>query len=98
MRPTLTLTLTIFLAASALASARADEPKQIKTIHPRSLEQIKKDLAAIYKPIDKDLDAAAQDREKGLQRIKAYRYLAEVPNETLTLDDNFNKLAQAGAA
>jgi uncharacterized protein YkwD len=63
--------------------------------YPRSLDDIKKKLAEIAagpgKSGNSEVDAA-------LRRLKAYRYLAEVPYDNLELDDELTKLAQAAAS
>lgn len=53
----------------------------------------------IYKTLQKILsdDKDADENTRALQRLKAYRYLAEVPYEDLTLDPEYNKACQAGA-
>jgi hypothetical protein len=74
--------------ASLGAGEKAGAP-----VHQRSLDDIKKKLSALL----------ASDKGKGdentraLQRLKAYRYLAEVPYEDLTLDEEYNKMCLAGA-
>ena len=65
--------------------------------YSRSLDQIKKDLAAILAPPAKKLDAEAAERDDALRKLKAFRYLAEVPYENLAIDDESNNLALAAA-
>jgi hypothetical protein len=64
--------------------------------YPRSLDEIKKKLAEIANAPTKP--GADTEREAALRKLKAYRYLAEVPYESLELDDNCTKGAQAAAA
>ena len=59
---------------------------------PRTLEEIKKTLSGILTP------KKADEKEQALQKLKAYRYLAEVPYEDLGLDPEMNEACQAGAA
>jgi hypothetical protein len=64
--------------------------------YPRSLDDIKKKINEIYNaPTKAGSDA---EREAALRRLKAYRYLADVPYETLELDEQYTKGAQAAAA
>jgi len=62
--------------------------------YPRTLDEIKKKLTEIYN-VKGSGDA---ERDAALKKLKAYRYLAEVPYETLELDEQYNKGAQAAAA
>src|SRR6202034_210957 len=64
--------------------------------HQRTREDMKKKLAEIDPPDQKPTDEASE-RDAALRRLKAYRYICEVPYEKLTLDDEMNKLCQAGA-
>ena len=73
-----------------LEVAQADKGGNWK--HPRSLEQIKKTLATILTG-----DANADERTQALRRLKAYRYLADVPYKDLVLDENYNNICLAGA-
>jgi hypothetical protein len=59
----------------------------------RSAEEIKKKLAAILAPGDKNND----EKMQALRRLKAYRYLAQVPYDDLTLDEEYNAMCLAGA-
>lgn len=65
--------------------------------YPRTKEQMAKKIQEILEaPVKGDgLDA---ERQEALKRLKAYRYICELPYEQLTLDDQYNKLAQAGSA
>jgi Cysteine-rich secretory protein family len=64
--------------------------------HARSREDMKKKLAEIEPPDQKITDEASE-RDAALRRLKAYRYICEVPYEKLTLDDEMNKFCLAGA-
>lgn len=65
----------------------------------RGPEQIKSKLADIERePDDKaKLDSLARNREAGLRRLKAYRYLAAVPYDDLEMDDELTRYAQAAS-
>jgi len=82
------------LAGLALAADDKPEPGDPKAFYPRSREDIKKALAEISTPGPMNPDALAAEREAGLRRLKAYRYLAEVPADVV-LDDELNRYAQA---
>jgi hypothetical protein len=79
----------LFILGASLALAGEKNGK--KATHPRNLEAIKKTLDALLGQ-GKKLDEAGQ----ALARLKAYRYLAEVPYEDFTLDEGFNKICLAG--
>jgi len=64
--------------------------------HQRSREDMKKKLVEIDPPDPKFTDEASE-RDAALRRLKAYRYICEVPYEKLTLDDEMNKVCLAGA-
>jgi hypothetical protein len=81
-----------FALLCAMGGAYSGE-QQHPVLQRRSLETIKKTLAAILSPADRNADEKIQ----ALRRLKAYRYLAEVPYEDLTLDDEYNALCLAGA-
>ena len=70
--------------------------KEDRPVYPRSAEQIKKKLAEIDPP-DKKADGEAAEREAALRRLKAYRYLCEVPYENMSLDDHMNKASFTGS-
>lgn len=63
---------------------------------PRSEEQITKRLLAIDPPGQK-IEGDNGMREAALRRLKCYRYICEVPYENLVLDEEMNKICQAGA-
>jgi hypothetical protein len=64
--------------------------------YPRSQSEMKTSLAAIFNaPFKPGSDVEA---ETALRRLKAARYLAEVPYEDLELDPELTKAAQAAAA
>ena len=46
---------------------------------------------------EKTKDEDAAEREAALRRLKAYRYLVEVPYDNLVLDSDYNRCAEAGA-
>src|SRR5262245_3184271 len=78
---------------------KAKAKKLSYVLFPRKLEDIKKALVAIDNaPPPKGTEPIDLERDKALRRLKAYRYLAEVPYQNVTLDDQFTKLAEAGAA
>src|SRR5262245_5280496 len=58
----------------------------------RSAEEIKKKLTAILAPGDKKAD----EKTLALRRLKAYRYLAQVPYDDLTLDAEYSAMCLAG--
>jgi hypothetical protein len=68
-------------------SARAGDK-----LHPRSLDDLKKTLTAIIAAGNK-----TAEETQALQRLKAYRYLAEIPHEDLTLEEDYNKMCLEGA-
>ncbi len=76
----------------AMAQASADE-KLSSIKHPRSLKEIRSTLNEILAPDNKEADEITQ----ALRRLKAYRYLVEVPYKDLVLDEQYNKLCLAGA-
>jgi uncharacterized protein YkwD len=63
----------------------------------RTKEQIKKKLQEISTALSAKVDRAAAEREAALRRLKAYRYLCEVPYANLALDDKMNKGAAAAS-
>jgi hypothetical protein len=63
---------------------------------PRSEEQMTKKLLAIDPPGQK-IEGESGMREAALRRLKCYRYVCEVPYENLVLDEEMNKICQAGA-
>jgi hypothetical protein len=82
----------LFLAVLALVFAGSAATAGDKTsIHKRSLGEFKKNLRAIL-----DVDNKGDERERALRKLKAYRYLAEVPYDDLILDEEYNKRCKAG--
>jgi hypothetical protein len=80
--------------------AGTTEPGAVQLVLPtrrRTLEEIKKALAAIEAPAKNKVDPAAAEREAALRRLKAYRYLAGVPYDNLVLDDELNRYTAAAA-
>jgi hypothetical protein len=69
--------------------------KDDEVLFPKSLEQIKTTLAEIQR--SSEPKGSDPERESALRRLKAYRYLCDVPYDDLTLDDEYNKFALAGA-
>jgi hypothetical protein len=63
-----------------------------KPIYSRSPEEMKKKLQEIQAA-----PADGEERQAGLRRLKAYRYVCGVPYADLTLDEEFNKSAEAAA-
>ncbi len=63
----------------------------------RTAADLKKALAEINQPISAKLDMDAAEKQRALQRLRAIRYLAELPYADVVLDDEYNKLAQAAA-
>ncbi len=59
--------------------------------YSRSLADMKKTISQILTP------SSNTELDSGLRRLKAYRYLAELPYENIQLDDEYNKAAQAAA-
>jgi len=65
---------------------------------PRGLDKIKRDLADIERaPLEKPADPAAAERDAGLRRLKAHRYLAGLPHDDMEVDDELCKYAAAAA-
>jgi uncharacterized protein YkwD len=63
--------------------------------HPRSIADVKRVMAEIFSgPVKAGTDVEA---EQALRRLKAFRYLAEVPYEDLQLDADLSRGAQAAA-
>src|SRR5262245_34019034 len=58
----------------------------------RTREQLRKKLAELAATPDKN-DEMATEREEALRRLRAYRYLVEVPCDNLVLDDALNRAA-----
>ena len=83
--------VTLACLCGAASAHAADKPAGLT--HPRSLAQIKKTLATILSPENTQGD----EKSQALQRLKAYRFLAEVPYQDLTLDEDYNKMCLAGA-
>jgi hypothetical protein len=69
-----------------------------KLVHPKSLGDIRAKLKAILTPGgDRATSGLAADRQAVLRRLKAYRYLMDVPYDNLVIDDKMNEAAQAAA-
>jgi uncharacterized protein YkwD len=62
----------------------------------RTAEDVRKKLAEILTPPEKQPEGLAGEREAALRRLNAYRYLAGVPHDVF-LDGEYDKAAQAGA-
>ena len=71
--------------------------KDGEAVFPKSKEKIAETLKEILGTGQSGPDEASQ-RDLGLRRLKAYRYLCDVPYQNLTLDDQYNRQAQAAAA
>jgi hypothetical protein len=71
--------------------------KNGQPVYSRTIEQIKKKLAEIDPPTKAAFTTVAEERESALRRLKAYRYLANVPYEDMTLDPAMNDRCEAGA-
>jgi hypothetical protein len=84
------LLLGLALVLSNNSAFAKEKPKT--PAHPRPLQEIKKTLETILSGADKN-----DENAQALQRLKAYRYLAEAPYADLTLDENYNKMCLAGA-
>jgi hypothetical protein len=68
--------------------------KDGEAAYPRSLADMKKKLSELMTaPTGTDAE-----REAGLRRLKAYRYLAEVPYDNVEIDEELTKGALAAAA
>ena len=88
--------LPILLCPAVFCAGFDDGDKDGNPLASRSLEEIKKTLADIYTPPDKDLDPSARERHLALQRLRAYRYLAGIPFD-VNLDNELNRYADAAA-
>jgi hypothetical protein len=86
------LLLPLLGALLAASSLSAQDPTP-----PRTLDQLKKTIREINTSGERPSETGAAERDAALRRLKVYRYLAGVPYENLVLDDEFNKLARAGA-
>jgi len=71
--------------------------KDGEAVFPKSREKIAATLKTIYGTAKPGPDLASQ-RDYALRRLKAYRYLCDVPYQDLTLDDSYTRQAQAAAA
>jgi len=69
----------------------------VASAETRTADEIKKKLAEITASPAKEPGGMAAEREAALRRLKAYRYLAGVPYDDLTLDDDANTACEAGA-
>lgn len=65
--------------------------------HGRTFEAIKKRLADITAVPDKKVDETTAENEAALRKLKAYRYLCEVPYENVVLDKDMSAHALAGS-
>jgi hypothetical protein len=90
MRLLIFCVLALFLPAALVRAA--DAPAKARTA-----DEIKKKLAEITAPPDKEPEGMAGEREGALRRLKAYRYLAGVPYDDLALDDDYNAACEAAA-
>jgi hypothetical protein len=64
-------------------------------VFAKSVAQIKQRLAEINTSDKEQQDPVATDREAALRRLKAYRYLTDVPYRNLVLNEEMNQGAQA---
>src|SRR5262245_49666965 len=80
----------------ALLLAPAAEPERPKDYYPRTLDEVRKQLAELAK-LSAEADKGKAERLAALNRLRAYRFLASVPWEDVTLDDHMNRAAQAAA-
>jgi hypothetical protein len=70
--------------------------KEDQLVYPRGVSDIKNKLAEILRSPAKP--GTNPEEEAGFRRLKAYRYLVEVPYENLELDKEASQGAQAAAA
>jgi hypothetical protein len=68
-----------------------------RPVYARSLEQLRKELARLTTVPPLGPDQAVAEREAGLRRLKAYRYLAGVPYVNLVLNERMNVAARAAS-
>jgi hypothetical protein len=85
-RSILTTGLIIAFGAGAALAGERTAPRQ-----SRSLDETRKTLASILAKDDK-----ADEKTHALRKLKAYRYLAEVPYEDMTLDEDYDAMCLAG--
>lgn len=85
------------LCLAALLLLPAPTPAADEPAKTRTAEEIKKKLAEITAVPAKEPAGIEGERAAALRRLKAYRYLAGVPYDDLTLDDDANTACQAGA-
>jgi uncharacterized protein YkwD len=88
---TLCFCLAVPLLLPTLAPA-GDEPAK-----PRTADEVKKKLAEITAVPTRETAGMAGERAAALRRLKAYRYLAGVPYDDVTLDDDANAACEAAA-
>jgi len=86
---------THILCVAALVLLPALVPAADEPLKTRTADEIKKKLAEIIAAPAKKPDAVMAEREAALRRLKAYRYLAGVPYDDLTLDDDANAACDA---
>src|SRR5262245_3666302 len=73
---------------TAIALVHSARPAPAGEKPERTAAEVRKKLNAI-------LSVKGDDRTQSLQRLKAYRYLAEVPYEDLALDPEYDKACLA---
>ena len=71
--------------------------KDGEAVFPKSREKIAATLKTIFENAKPGPDEASQ-RDLALRRLKAYRYLCDLPYQDLALDDSYNRQAHAAAA
>jgi hypothetical protein len=71
--------------------------KDGEPVYAKSVERIRKQLADILSSPDGNVDSDRAEHEAALRRLKAFRYLADVPWQDLTLDDEMTRYAVAAA-
>jgi hypothetical protein len=87
--------LTQYVKGKAALTQRFQEGKPV---YPKSLAEIRKTLKEILAVSEeKGLDKLNAERQATLRRLKAFRYLVDVPYDNLVLDEDMNEAAQAGA-
>jgi hypothetical protein len=86
----------------ALTRSEAGKPvvtlnfKNGEAVYGRTREQIARKIAEITAPAKTKSDQAAE-RDDALRRLRAYRYVSEVPYEDVVLDEEMNRLTDAAA-
>jgi hypothetical protein len=71
--------------------------KDGEPVFGRTTAQIRKKLAEIDPDPGAKSETEDANRAGGLRRLKAYRYLANVPYENMGVDKEYNRLCEAGA-